>query len=76
VSGRRIGSIREKCPYVTYAEPAKYAKHAKYAKYVPRAPYARPALSTCCSDELFEAHLRRGAVGGVWPPNKRLQLTH
>ena len=28
LQGQRVGSVRERCPYATYAEPAKYAKYS------------------------------------------------
>ncbi len=62
---QRVGSIRDKCRYATYAEPAKYAKYAKYAKHARHAPYARPALSLSYSEQSFEAFLKEGAVGNV-----------
>ena len=44
--GRNVGSIQEKCPYATYAEPAKYAKNAKYANTqdMPHTPVLRLAF--------------------------------
>jgi len=45
--GRNVGSIQEKCPYATYAEPAKYAKYAKYAQStqdMPHTPVLRLAF--------------------------------
>jgi len=65
LNGQRVGSVRERCPYATYAEPAKYAKYAKYAKCARSAAYAQPALSQYYSDETLESFLKQGAVGGV-----------
>jgi len=65
LNGYRIGSVREKCPSATYAEPAKYAKYAKYTKQARYAAYARPTLTTSYSDETLENFLKRGAVGSI-----------
>jgi hypothetical protein len=62
LQGQRVGTVREKCPSATYAEPAKYTKYAKYAKNAKYAPYAMCALSTGYSNGSFESFLKQGTV--------------
>lgn len=62
LQGFRIGSVQEKCPYATFAEPAKYAKFAKHAKYAKDATSAPPALSASYSDDNLETFLKQGDV--------------
>ncbi|EJL6303986.1 4-fold beta flower protein [Vibrio cholerae] len=56
LQGYRVGSIAERCPYATYAQPAKYAKYAKYAAY------AKPALSVSYGRTHLIDFLNSGAV--------------
>ena len=61
-NGLRVGSIRERSPYATYAEPAKYARHASYARYAQHAPFAQPAFASHYSEQSFEEFLNGGAI--------------
>jgi len=65
LAGRRTGFLRERCPVVVHAAPAKYAKYGKYAKYARHAAYARAARSTAISPQSLEDFLKVGAVGSV-----------
>jgi hypothetical protein len=60
--GKRVGFVREACPFVTRMEPVKCVKHVKYVKHVQHAAHVRAVLSTGNSEVDLGEFLKAGGV--------------
>lgn len=60
--GYRVGSVKDKCPSVTFVEPIKNIKYVKTVKNVRNVAFTRPSLSLGYSNRSLKDFLEDGRL--------------